>query len=106
MPSFLFFYLQDVTIYHLLLFTNPRSPAQKVDFIDDVKPILDKRCVSCHSCYNSPCQAKYSSFEGVDRGASKNLVYDATRLFADDPTRLFCRCPKTLKSGERKIFTL
>lgn len=62
---------------------------KKVSYLDDIKPILDKRCVSCHSCYNSPCQAKLSSFEGVDRGGSKLLVYDATRLRAADPTRLF-----------------
>ncbi|MEA2072778.1 MAG: peptidylprolyl isomerase, partial [Campylobacterota bacterium] len=40
---------------------------EKIDYLKDVKPILDKRCVTCHSCYNSPCQAKMSSFEGVDR---------------------------------------
>lgn len=62
---------------------------KKIDFLQDVKPILDKRCVSCHSCYNSPCQAKFSSFEGVDRGGSKLLVYDALRFKAMQPTRLF-----------------
>ena len=44
---------------------------RKVDYLGDVKPILDKRCVVCHSCYNSPCQLKMSSYEGLDRGASK-----------------------------------
>ncbi len=43
----------------------------------------------CHSCYNSPCQLKLSSYEGVDRGASKAKVYNATRLRTMDPTRLF-----------------
>jgi len=62
---------------------------QKINYLLDVKPILDKRCVSCHSCYNSPCQAKFSSFDGVDRGGSKLLVYDALRLRQADPTRLF-----------------
>lgn len=62
---------------------------EEINYLLDVKPILDKRCVSCHSCYNSPCQTKMSSFEGVDRGASKLLVYDATRFKAVDPTRLF-----------------
>ena len=63
--------------------------SKKIDYIKDVKPILDKRCVVCHSCYNSPCQLKLSSFEGLDRGASKEAVYDATRISPVSPTRLF-----------------
>lgn len=63
--------------------------APKVEYVRDVKPILDKRCVVCHSCYNSPCQLKLSSFEGLERGASKEKVYLAERLTAQDPSRLF-----------------
>jgi hypothetical protein len=62
---------------------------QPVDYLRDVAPILDKRCVVCHSCYNAPCQLKMSAYEGVARGATKALVYDAERLHAADPTRLF-----------------
>jgi len=65
-----------------------RMDAQ-VDYLSDVKPILDKRCVTCHSCYNSPCQLKLSSFEGADRGATKELVYKVERFRAQAPTRLF-----------------
>lgn len=64
-------------------------PQQKVDYLREVKPVLDKRCVVCHSCYNSPCQLKLSSYEGVDRGATKKAVYQASRLQTMDPTRLF-----------------
>ncbi len=85
---------------------KPKITGKKVDFIDDIKPILDKRCVSCHSCYNSPCQAKYSSFEGVDRGASKELVYDATRLFAADPTRLFIDAQNTVEWREKDFYSV
>ena len=83
----------------LLVFSacsTPPTPAifveksdTQIDYLKDVKPILDKRCVTCHSCYNSPCQSKFSSFEGVDRGASKLKVYDELRLKSDAPTRLF-----------------
>ncbi len=83
-----------------------KHTGKQVDFMNDVKPILDKRCVSCHSCYNSPCQAKYSSFEGVDRGASKDLVYDATRLFADDPTRLFIDAQTTREWREKNFYSV
>ena len=63
--------------------------ARPVDFLADVKPILDSRCVVCHSCYNAACQLKLSSYEGVERGGSKIPVYSGSRLRAQHPTRLF-----------------
>ncbi len=93
--------------------TAPVVPPVKVEaskrvvsYVDDVKPILDKRCVTCHSCYNSPCQAKLSSFEGVDRGASKEVVYDAMRLNAQDPTRLFIDAQTTAQWRDKEFFSL
>ncbi|MDH5885353.1 fatty acid cis/trans isomerase [Vibrio splendidus] len=67
----------------------PILSAQAQHFIDEVKPIIDNRCVVCHACYDAPCQLKMSSVEGIDRGASKALVYQGTRLTASAPTRLF-----------------
>ncbi|WP_192850155.1 fatty acid cis/trans isomerase, partial [Vibrio parahaemolyticus] len=62
----------------------------QADFFQrEVKPIVDNRCVVCHACYDAPCQLKLSSVEGIDRGASKALVYEGTRLTAAAPTRLF-----------------
>ncbi|WP_417881145.1 fatty acid cis/trans isomerase [Vibrio sp.] len=58
-------------------------------FVNEIKPILDNRCVVCHACYDAPCQLKLSSVEGIDRGANKSLVYKGTRLTASNPTRLF-----------------
>ncbi len=60
-----------------------------VSYTKDVKPILDTRCVACHSCYDSPCQLKLTAFEGLSRGATKKTVYDHERLEAVEPTRLF-----------------
>ncbi len=74
---------------------------KKVDYVKDVKPILDKRCVVCHSCYNSPCQLKLSSFEGAKRGGSKDKVYLAERLFAQDPSRLFIDAKDSLEWREK-----
>src|SRR5674476_992690 len=51
----------------------------KVSFNKDVKPILDSRCVACHGCYDAPCQLKLGSIDGLDRGATKQLVYDSIR---------------------------
>lgn len=56
---------------------------------DHVQKLFDNRCVVCHSCYNSPCQVKLSSYEGAERGGSKIKVYDGTRMHPIKPTRLF-----------------
>ncbi|MEP3348926.1 MAG: fatty acid cis/trans isomerase [Marinomonas sp.] len=56
---------------------------------NEVKPVLDSRCVSCHACYDAPCQLKLTAPSGIERGGSKDLVYDGTRLLAATPTRLF-----------------
>ncbi len=74
-----------------------------VHFLSDVKPILDQRCVACHSCYNAACQAKFSSYEGIDRGATKIKVYDATRFSPIEPTRLF-QDAKTTEEWRAKGF--
>ncbi len=76
---------------------------EKVDYLKDVKPILDKRCVVCHSCYNSPCQLKLSSYDGLDRGASKRRVYLSERLRAQEPSRLFIDA-KTTATWRKKGF--
>lgn len=64
------------------------STIEGADFLQNVKPVLDTRCVVCHGCYDAPCQLKLSSPEGIDRGLSKELVYDGTRLLATTPSRL------------------
>ncbi|MFW2366071.1 MAG: fatty acid cis/trans isomerase [Desulforhopalus sp.] len=66
-----------------------QPPAEPIDYVYEVRPVLVKRCVVCHSCYNSPCQLKLSSFEGLDRGATKKAIYNAGRLSTMEPTRLF-----------------
>ncbi|NOQ14226.1 MAG: isomerase [Methyloprofundus sp.] len=60
-----------------------------ISYHNDIKPILDSRCVACHACYDAPCQLKLGSTAGIDRGATKQLVYDGGRLKAIEPTRLF-----------------
>jgi len=71
-------------------FYNTTLPAaEPVSYTKDVKPILDSRCVACHACFDSPCQLNLSAFEGLQRGASKNPVYDHQRFRAVEPSRLF-----------------
>jgi len=55
----------------------------------DIQPLLNHRCAVCHACYDAQCQLKLTAWEGVARGASKQKVYDGTRLLAVPPTRLF-----------------
>ncbi|MFV0437826.1 MAG: fatty acid cis/trans isomerase [Desulfopila sp.] len=68
---------------------RPVPQAGSIHYLTEIKPILDGRCVVCHSCYNSPCQLKLSSYEGLDRGGSKEAVYNSHRLWTMEPTRLF-----------------
>ena len=65
------------------------SIIEGASYINEVQPILEQRCIVCHGCYDAPCQLKLSSPEGIDRGASKEKVYNSARLGEADPTRLF-----------------
>ena len=81
-------------------------PSRLIDYLTEVKPILDRRCVVCHSCYNSPCQLKLSEFEGVDRGATKKAVYDGARLWTIEPTRLFIDAQSTQEWRKKDFFSV
>lgn len=61
---------------------------QGQNYLNDIQPLIDKRCVVCHGCYDAPCQLKLSSPDGIERGASKDLVYNGTRMLDSEPTRL------------------
>lgn len=63
--------------------------AGNVDYWQEVQPIVEKRCVACHACYDAPCQLKLSSIEGLERGASPAVVYHQSRLRMAPTTRLF-----------------
>ncbi len=81
-------------------------PSRTIGYLEEVKPILDKRCTVCHSCYNSPCQLKLDSFEGADRGATKRAVYNASRLTSMDPTRLFTDAQSTAEWRQKEFFSV
>ena len=79
-------------------------PPGRVDYWTEVKPILDQRCVVCHGCYDAQCQLKLSSIEGIERGASKDKVYDATRLVRAPTSRLFEDAFSVAEWRERGFF--
>ena len=83
-----------------------KVPTRTIDYLSEVKPILDKRCTVCHSCDNSPCQLKLDSFEGADRGATKRAIYNASRLRSMDPTRLFTDAQTTKEWRKKEFFSV
>lgn len=102
-------------VFFIFLFTacsvKPLEPItfetinKDISFEKDIKPILDNRCVTCHSCFNSPCQLKLSSYDGLDRGSSKTNIY-ANRIKADEPTRLFVDALNTKQWREKGFFSM
>ena len=58
-------------------------PKETISYDEEVRPILESRCVVCHGCYDAPCQLKLSSAEGIERGANKKKVYNGARITAE-----------------------
>ena len=77
-----------------------------VAFREQVQPILERRCVVCHGCYDAPCQLLLSSPDGIARGASKLVVYDTSRLTAMAPTRLGIDAQTTAEWRQRGFFSV
>ena len=73
-------------------------------FSQQVKPLIDARCVVCHACYDSPCQLNMTSTDGIARGAHKEKVYDGARLLAATPNRLFVDAQNIPQWRERGFF--
>jgi len=66
-----------------------------VNYEKQVKPILERRCVVCHGCYDAPCQLKLSSPEGLQRGSNDERIYEPRRIDSIPPTRLFIDAKST-----------
>ncbi|MFK8080685.1 MAG: fatty acid cis/trans isomerase [Granulosicoccus sp.] len=67
---------------------RPVSKTLAADFLTNVRPVLEKRCVVCHACYDAACQLKLTSAEGIERGGSKESVY-GVKIADADPSRLY-----------------
>ena len=83
-----------------------QPPTRELSYLWDVEPVLVKRCVVCHSCYNSPCQLKLSSWDGLERGASKEMIYNAGRLKTMDPSRLLIDAHTENEWREKGFFSV
>jgi hypothetical protein len=87
-------------------FDVPAAPPAGQSYAQTIQPLLNQRCVVCHACYDAPCQLKTTSWDGLARGASKSVVYDAARLLADSPTRLYVDAQKPSEWRERDFFAV
>ncbi len=47
--------------------TGP-APSASREYMTDIQPIFNRRCIACHGCLGSPCNVKLNSFRGADRG--------------------------------------
>jgi len=79
---------------------------EKISYRDEVLPILERRCMVCHGCYDAPCQLKLTSWEGLDRGSSKHKVYNGSRLSNMEPTRLFIDAENTAQWRTKGFHTV
>lgn len=85
-------------------FDTPRAPGPGISYRADVQPILERRCVVCHACYDAPCQLKLGAWEGIARGASRELVYDGLRIGEAEPSRLFTDAQKASEWRARGFY--
>ncbi len=73
-------------------------------YYGQIKPLLDKRCVNCHGCYDAPCQLKQDSYAGIVRGGNAEPVYSGARLLAAEPTRLFEDAQTTAQWRKKEFY--
>ncbi|PTQ69338.1 hypothetical protein C8R26_1351, partial [Nitrosomonas oligotropha] len=52
----------------------PAAVERPVSYHAEIRPILEAKCLSCHSCYDAPCQLKLESSEGLLRGAFRESI--------------------------------
>ena len=79
---------------------------QKSFYAQKVEPILDSKCIACHSCFNSPCQLDLSSYDGVLRGAHKTNLYEFPDVNARKPTRMHVDASSEKEWREKGFFSV
>ncbi len=94
---------EELSLDYEILSTLPKKD---ISYQNSIKPILGSRCVVCHGCYDSPCQLKLSSIEGLLRGANKIPVYNPLRLRHASPSRLFIDANTTEEWRHKGFFSV
>ncbi|MCG8394638.1 MAG: fatty acid cis/trans isomerase [Pseudomonadales bacterium] len=90
----------------LLFSVMPTAQASPVDYQQHIQPIFEQKCLACHGCYDAPCQLKLEAPEGLDRGASKQKVYNGARTESVTPTRLFTDAQTTAEWRDKGFFSV
>ena len=75
-------------------------------FTHKIQPLFDNRCLSCHSCFNAPCQLNLQNFDGFARGANKLNVYDGTRTKSVLPSRIWVDAKSTEQWRTKNFFSV
>lgn len=70
-----------VPLYELGNRVHGWSGAESVsdEYLDVVQPILNRRCVACHGCYEAPCQLNLQSYGGLRRGFHEVPIFSTER---------------------------
>lgn len=74
------------------------------DAVQAAQAVIEHRCVVCHACYDAPCQLNLQTYPGLQRGASKETVYNGSRLLAAAPSRLGVDAHSVAEWRERDFF--
>ncbi|MEK6248046.1 MAG: fatty acid cis/trans isomerase [Planctomycetales bacterium] len=74
-------------VYDLPTYPSAAGELGQGFYLDNVQPILDRRCIACHGCLDSPCLLKLTSYAGVMRGSIAENP-DANHFLAEEPVRL------------------
>lgn len=53
----------------------PAPAEHPVSYTKEIRPILETKCLSCHSCFDAPCQLKLENAQGLLRGAFHESIY-------------------------------
>ena len=88
------------------LLCSVTAAERPLSYQTDIEPIFESKCLACHGCYDAPCQLKLEAPEGLDRGASKDKVYNGARTESVTPTRLFQDALTTAQWREKDFFSV
>lgn len=65
--------------YLVYAFSSPPQPAQPVDFVDDIMPIVKAKCISCHSGSNAKGGLDLSTPKNWIKGGDSGPLFEPTK---------------------------
>jgi len=80
---------------------NADASSSVPDYVADVQPIFNRRCIACHGCLGSPCNVKLDSFRGLERGG---FGLNAYSVHASDYPRTDMEAAHSLAAWRKKGF--